>query len=639
MFKQKGIAVTIGAALISASVYADEVDTITIYSTDSELYTDVLPSVTVITSEDIELSQAQDLFEVIANTAGVEVAKNGGLGAIGSLFLRGQNSNSVAIYVDDIRVAADSFGSLSRNTSLPPAQSVDRVEIVRGNSSAITGESAIGGAIYIYTRQYAQDATETSVSVTAGADETKELILTTGGTAGDFGYGLSATVTDSDGFPTVDSSQFDTASNETGGYSSQSLSATVSYNINDVTVGARLYQIDSEFDYNDTDFFGSYIDQVVRMTTDNLDYSAYAKYSHDALDLSYTISRNDVEYSFDVLGDITSTGTFASPSDFVTTTHLLGADYAVSDNYVISASVSDSDQELTVDGSLTRDSRNLSLSNRWLFGALNLQLSLSHDDITVTNQNAATVSQASQTTNDFSESNYLVGAGYQISDQLELTVTNSTAFRAPAVSEYFPGAFCGVSFSESCFNPNLKPETHETSELGLRYASGNLTSRLVYFDTETTDAITFVGMVNNGYGNVPTLTNSGVELSLRYQWDGYSVISAYTIQDPEDVNSSSPLLRRAKQFGTLTFNKQFNDLSLGAKLTYSKERNDFDFISFSPQTLGSYTVVDLHGSYRLSESLLLRAKIKNVFDEQYQHAYGFNTQDRSFWLTLEYRTQ
>ena len=105
---------------------------------------EVIPSVTVITREDIERSQAVVIEDVLMGQPGIEFARNGSIGASASFFMRGQDAKNLVIYVDGIRIQTDGLGSL-QTSALPAPQLVERIEILRGNVSALYGEAAIGG--------------------------------------------------------------------------------------------------------------------------------------------------------------------------------------------------------------------------------------------------------------------------------------------------------------------------------------------------------------------------------------------------------------------------------------------------------------------------------------------------------------
>ena len=79
----------------------------------AQTLSDVLPSVTVITRAEIERSMAPTVADLLQGEAGFEFGRNGGPGTVTSFFLRGQNSVSVAIYVDGVRSQVDSIGTVN----------------------------------------------------------------------------------------------------------------------------------------------------------------------------------------------------------------------------------------------------------------------------------------------------------------------------------------------------------------------------------------------------------------------------------------------------------------------------------------------------------------------------------------------
>jgi len=112
---------------------------------------EVLPSASVITRWEIEQSPAATVIDLIQSEPGIEIGRNGGPGTVSSIFMRGQASKNVAVFVDGVRLQTDSLGSISL-LNIPTSQ-IDRIEILRGNMSALYGESAVGGAIHIFTKK------------------------------------------------------------------------------------------------------------------------------------------------------------------------------------------------------------------------------------------------------------------------------------------------------------------------------------------------------------------------------------------------------------------------------------------------------------------------------------------------------
>ncbi len=110
-------------------------------------------STTVITSEDIAHSPAQTVQEIIAQTPGVQLTSlfGGVNGVKTSVDLRGfgafATSNTLVLIngrrLNDIDMAGVDFSTI-------PRDSIERIEIIRGNSGAVLyGDNAVGGVINI----------------------------------------------------------------------------------------------------------------------------------------------------------------------------------------------------------------------------------------------------------------------------------------------------------------------------------------------------------------------------------------------------------------------------------------------------------------------------------------------------------
>eukprot|EP01034_Spumella_vulgaris_P022233 gene22233-28348_t len=148
----------------------------------------VIPSATVITRAEIERAQAPTLVDLLQGQPGIEIGRNGGPGTYSSIFMRGQNSNNVAVYIDGVRVQTDSIGAL-RLVDMPPNQ-IEKVEILRGNMGAVYGDSAVGGVINIFTRAGAGSFGPTA-SVSYGSRNTSDVGLGYNTKGEDFRLGYS----------------------------------------------------------------------------------------------------------------------------------------------------------------------------------------------------------------------------------------------------------------------------------------------------------------------------------------------------------------------------------------------------------------------------------------------------------------
>ena len=61
------------------------------------------------------------------------------------------------------------------------------------------------------------------------------------------------------------------------------------------------------------------------------------------------------------------------------------------------------------------------------------------------------------------------------------------------------------------------------------------------------------------------------------------------------------------------------------RVNYTDEQFDTDFSVFERVKLDDYALVNIAGEYQLSNWLILEGRIENLFDENYQDIFGYET--------------
>ena len=107
-------------------------------------------NVEVIEPEEIENSTASTFGELIAGRTGIESSFSGGAGSLNSNFLRGQDSINYVLLIDGVKAQTDYYGNV-KPYDIPISQ-IYKIEVIKGNVSAIYGDAAVGGAINIITK-------------------------------------------------------------------------------------------------------------------------------------------------------------------------------------------------------------------------------------------------------------------------------------------------------------------------------------------------------------------------------------------------------------------------------------------------------------------------------------------------------
>jgi vitamin B12 transporter len=110
-------------------------------------------AVTVIDRATIEQRQTVAVADLLATTPGVTMSRNGGIGTVTGISIRGAETTQTLTIIDGVRVNDPSSpgGAFDFGTLL--AGSVDRIEVLRGPNSVPWGSEAIGGVVNITTAQ------------------------------------------------------------------------------------------------------------------------------------------------------------------------------------------------------------------------------------------------------------------------------------------------------------------------------------------------------------------------------------------------------------------------------------------------------------------------------------------------------
>lgn len=108
--------------------------------------------------------------ELLRYLPGVEVQSRGVMGAQSDIIIRGGTFQQVLIILDGIRLNDPLTGHFNSYIPISPSE-IDRIEVLKGASSAIYGTEAIGGVINIVTKSFSKKkiANDATAQITAGA--------------------------------------------------------------------------------------------------------------------------------------------------------------------------------------------------------------------------------------------------------------------------------------------------------------------------------------------------------------------------------------------------------------------------------------------------------------------------------------
>jgi vitamin B12 transporter len=518
---------------------------------------DVLPSLTLITRADIERSQAPSLADLLQGEAGFEFGRNGGPGNVTSFFLRGAASNNLVVLIDGVRTQVDGFGNLTA-IDLPLAQ-IDRIELLRGNASALYGEAAVGGVIQIFTRSLAEKPGAYGTA-TVGSRGSRGVTAGYAGRTGDLSFRLDAGTEHKDGFSAMNPAQNSRVNPDRDAVDRQYFSGKLVKKVSpdlDLGLYTSVIRSDVNFDNGSSPAVATDVQRLSRETA-LVNVYAQGRLSPDwrsRLDLS-----RGVLSTLDFLNGQPNVAAFnagrlAGDQNALRWFNTL----AQGPGRVINFGLELNDEFYTSNATSSGYRAKRQMAGYFAgvnqsVGALSLQGNLRVDSVDGSRVGTTTARSWDHTSG-------LFGLGWKLSPAWRLTGSVSSGFRAPSAGELSN-------------NIDLRPETHRSSEAGLAWSRGSDSLRLVAFQTRTDDAIYYQNVSPFTPINIGKVRNRGVELSGRAQWLGNSLRYTLVSQDPWNETDGTRLARRARDYGSLDVSRAGGSDHLGGRLYVSGDRFD-----------------------------------------------------------------
>ena len=560
--------------------------------------TAVLAATTVIDKETIQQSSAQSLAGLLASVPGMQFSPSGGQGAQTSLFMRGTESDHTLILVDGVQMTTNS-GSAGRLEFIPLDQ-IERIEIVRGPRSSIYGSEAIGGVVNIITKPNIQEDLSGSVKLMAGTENSSNANIGLQGRVGNTALSLNASRRMTDG---IDFSE--RGSSDDDGYENDSLSLSFSHQFSEqFSLSSTYSSFDAESDYDDG-----------AVNTDSQQFSAtVAAAFTEHWDSNFILERFEEDNLNAGAFGLTNSSTENKKLSWQNT-------YTFDASNLFSFGIDHQQQELryATFGALQTDT---SRDNDGVYGVyiresgpLDFTLSLRNDD----NERFGNHSTGS------------IAIGRDFGESTRAWVSYGTAFKAPNLIDLY------VDFPSFFFfaNPDLKPETAESLELSLQTHALGATWQVNVFRNDIDDLIasdaTFTSLANIQEARI-----DGMEATVSSMIAGWRLDAALTLLDHENRSTEIGLLRRPEQALSLNIAREFGSLDIAVNLFAQNEHLDIDPLTFGSSKVGGFGVINLIAGYRFSEDLNLRLRVGNLLDKEYQVVDGFNTQDRTAQLSLNY---
>ena len=140
--------------MFSQQKNADQVlDEVVVSSTKINLpFSKNFRTIEIISSEQIALSAATNVSDLLQQTIGIDIRKRGVSGTQGDLYIRGGGFDQTLLLIDGMKMDDAQTGHHTLNMILP-LYLIERIEIIKGPAARIFGQNAFNGAINIVTKE------------------------------------------------------------------------------------------------------------------------------------------------------------------------------------------------------------------------------------------------------------------------------------------------------------------------------------------------------------------------------------------------------------------------------------------------------------------------------------------------------
>lgn len=575
-------------------------------------------SVTVITAEEIERKQVRVVSDLLREVPGVAVHRSGTAGTLTAVRLRGTEHGHTLVIIDGIKVNDPSSSGAIFNFADLMAADIERIEVLRGPQSGVYGSDAIGGVVNIITKKGRGPATA-SLSAEGGSFGTSNVSAGIRGGGDGHHFSLNAA-----GFGTSGISI--AAGDEKDGYRNQTYSAKLG-----VRPGNNL----------ELELFGRYVkgnvetDNVPRDNDDRTD----SDHAMGRSGLNYSLLDGDWRHAFGaamhrrrrtVVSQWGNSKYDGRKSRLDYETNFFFETPAAADATHALTFVAERETDSQTSGGASSDVANHGYSADYQIGfsdRLFLSGSLRHDD----NERFEDT-----TTFRLTAAYVLDGSGTRFHGSYGTGVKN------PTLSQLFQ------QFGRVGPNPDVEPEESTGWDVGIEQSllEGRLSLDLTWFNNRPTNLIYWndAGTPydwqdpetggDDFYDNLDgTSKISGLEFAARARpAKGMSLSAQYTYTDAKDPDGEL-LPRRAEHVASLNLGYAFLDgkASLDLGIDYNgKQLNR----KANPVLLDDFVLVNLAGSYRITERIELFGRIDNLLDTDYEEIPGYHTTGIGFFAGL-----
>ncbi len=607
--------------LIASPAFADEsfdAETVVVTATRTPQPLEVTgSSMSVITADDLATQQTVVVTDILSQTPGLTVVRNGGPGQTTTVSIRGAEAGQTLALIDGVRINDPSSVDDQAILGDLMVNNIDRIEVLRGPQSTLYGSDAIGGVVNVLTRRGGDVPFAVTASAEGGSFDTWHLNAGANGTVSGLEYGAAVNFLDTGGISAADANN---GNSEADGTRNFGATMNTRYHINDdLSVDLRGYYTQSHteidgfpppnFSFQDDAEFGT--------------ASLVAGYAGVNLALMGGRFQNRLAF---IASE--SDRKFFGEFDFFTNA------YSPDENFFARGDATrieyqgifdiDKDTQLTFGAETQRvglSTQSLQFDPGPTTGSRRTTGYYAQVQSTVFDQLTLTGGVRLEDDDEFGThtSVKLAGAWNIPGYDTTLRANYGDGFKAPTLYQLF-------SQYKNPFH-DLKPETANGWEVGVDhfFLGGQARASLTYFKRRTHNQIDFLPTSTFPFGyyeNLDRTRASGLEAEVEMRLsEALSVSADFTNMATKDLVTGLDLARRPDNSASATVTwLATKDLTLGGTLVFVGPRFD-DRGNFT--RLANNTTVNLFGSYALIDKTELFARVENLLCQDNEPVFGY----------------
>lgn len=576
---------------------------------------DLTVSVTVLDQTDFAVRDAPFLADQLRAVPGLGVSRSGAVGGLTQVRIRGAEANQTLVLVDGIEVSDPVTGET--DFGLWSGLDAGRIEVLRGEQSALYGSEAIGGVINVVTNK------------DAGFSALAEV-----GTRGSWRLDGRAGLSFDNGYFVVSTGNSITGGTDTSGLGgetdgSQHFSGSVrgGYTFSGWQLSGLARFSDASVDFDeDSDFDGALNNTGAEINSQQ--FTIGSALSGDAFGLNHNLrasyhltERDTVNSSFDNVTDGDRFELSYSPSYVLESgglTHTLSGliEYEATDFERRDAPTFFGDPNQ----SQSFNTLGLAAEYRLAAGPIDLSGSIRFDENDGLFDDSVT---------------WRVGGAYDFDAfHGRLRASIGEGVTNPTFTELFgfiPGTFVG--------NPDLAPEQSLGWEIGWDQTLGPVQASLTYFNAELDDEI-FTSFNSTPLNRAGESERQGIEFGTVWQVTDQLRLSGQATWIDSDDDNGAPEIRVPDWTGALSASWQSAaGWRAGVALDLVGEQNDLNFGTFPASTvaLPVYALLSASLDVPVTQRLAITLRGENLADSAAQDVFGFNRTGAAGFIGIRLR--